>query len=61
MFNVYKITCPTEIVKPDSIYGDYSKLEAWQCNMEWSMKMIESECVHKNNPKTPRFSQLNIV
>ena len=31
------------------------------CNMEWSMKMIESECVHKKNPKTPRFRQLNNV
>ena len=55
MFNVYKITCPTAIVKPDSIYGDYSKLEAWHVYM----KMIESERVHKRNPKTPRFRQLN--
>ena len=52
MFNVYKITCPTGIVKPDSKYGDY--IVNWRrgmCNRKWSMKMTESECVHRKIQK----------
>ena len=52
MFNVYKITCPTAIVKPVVTIVNWRR---GMCNMEWSMKMIESECVHKKIQKLPGF------